>query len=101
LPQAEVVHYGRVSTRQHIGFASTQMAIGFVRYLRKAGTPWPALLAYKLAITLDAPVQWLAKGVQYLWRRLHGRRDKADKSLLAMRGLGHFLVKGLVPFWKA
>jgi GT2 family glycosyltransferase len=101
LPQAEIMHLGRVSTRQHIGFASTQMAIGLVRYLRKAGTSRPALLGYKLAITLDAPLQFVGKGIQYLWRRMHGRRAKAEKSLLAMRGLGHFLVKGLVPFWKA
>jgi GT2 family glycosyltransferase len=101
LPSVEVMHVGRVSTRQHIGFASTQMAIGFVRYFRKAGYPWPALAAYKLAVTLDAPLQFLGKGVQYLWRRLHGRRAKAEKSLLAWRGLGHFLARGLVAFWRA
>jgi GT2 family glycosyltransferase len=101
LPQAEVIHFGRASTRLHIGFASTQMAIGFVRYLRKIGTRWPALLAYKLAVSVDAPVQFVGKGLQYLWRRLGGRKAKAEKSLLAMRGLGHFLAKGLIPFWKA
>jgi GT2 family glycosyltransferase len=101
LPRVEVIHYGRASTRQHIGFASTQMAIGFVRYLRKAGCPAPALWAYKLAVTLDAPLQFVGKGLQYLWRRLRGRRAKAAKSLLAWKGLGHFLWKGLGGFWKA
>jgi GT2 family glycosyltransferase len=100
-PAVEITHHGRVSTRQHIGFASTNMAIGFARYLRKSGCSRAGLLFYKLMVTLDAPVQLADKGLQYLWRRLRGRRDKAEKSLLVLRGLGHFLVKGLVPFWRA
>jgi GT2 family glycosyltransferase/SAM-dependent methyltransferase len=100
-PGVEITHYGRTSTRQHIGFASSHMAIGFLHYLRKSGYSGPMLLAYKLVVTLDAPVQLVSKASQYLWRRLRGRRSKADKSLLAFRGLGHFLLKGLVPFWQA
>jgi GT2 family glycosyltransferase len=101
LPGVEITHYGRVSTRQHIGFVSTNMAIGFVRYLRKSGCSRAGLVLYKLMVTLDAPLQMADKALQYLWRRLHGRREKADKSLLVLRGLGHFLLKGLAPFWKA
>ena len=59
------------------------------------------VLAYKVIVTLDAPVHFLSKGLQYLWRRLCGRKEKAEKSLVAMRGLGHFLAKGLLPFWQA
>src|SRR5262249_17761539 len=33
LPEVEITHYGRTSTRQHVGFASSQMTIGFARYL--------------------------------------------------------------------
>ncbi len=101
LPSVEITHHGRVSTRQHIGFASTHMAIGFARYLRKSGCSRAGLIFYKLMVTLDAPVQLADKGLQYLWRRLGGRREKADKSLLVMRGLAYFLLKGLVPFWRA
>ncbi|HKI31327.1 MAG TPA: glycosyltransferase family 2 protein [Gemmataceae bacterium] len=101
LPSVEITHYGRVSTRQHIGFASTNMAIGFARYLRKSGCSPAGLTLYKLMVTLDAPLQMADKAFQYLWRRLRGRKDKADKSLLALRGLGHFFLKGLVPFWRA
>jgi GT2 family glycosyltransferase len=101
LPSVEVTHYGRLSTRQHIGFASTQMAIGFARYLRKSGCSRAGLLLYKLLVTLDAPLQMLSRGLEYLWRRLRGRREKADKTLLVLRGLAHFLVRGLGPFWKA
>jgi N-acetylglucosaminyl-diphospho-decaprenol L-rhamnosyltransferase len=101
LPSVEITHYGRVSTRQHIGFAATNMAIGFARYLRKSGCSRTGLIFYKVMVTLDAPVQVVNKGLQYLWRRLRGRREKADKSLLALRGLAHFLLRGLGPFWLA
>jgi GT2 family glycosyltransferase len=100
-PEVEITHFGRVSTRLHIRFAQTKIAVGFVRYLRKTGATRPALLLYKLLITLDAPVQWLSKGFQYLWRRVRGRREKAQRSLVVMHGLQHFLFRGLVAFWKA
>jgi GT2 family glycosyltransferase len=100
-PAVEITHFGRVSTRQHIGFVSIQMATGFVRYLRKTGCSAHALWIYKLAVLLDAPIQLTDKGLQYLWRRLHRRHDDAEKSLLAFRGLWHFLRHGLVTFLKA
>jgi GT2 family glycosyltransferase len=101
LPSAEVTHYGRVSTRQHIGFASTHMAIGFAQYLRKSGCSRVGMGFYKLMVTLDAPLLLAGKALQYLWRRLRGRREKAAKSLLALRGVGHFVFLGLGPFWRA
>ncbi|MCC6418839.1 MAG: glycosyltransferase family 2 protein [Gemmataceae bacterium] len=101
LPEVEITHYGRVSTRQHIGYASAQMITGFARYLRKCGCSPLRLTLYKLIVTLDAPVQMTGKGLQYLWRRLRGRRQDAGKSLLACRGLAHFVLRGLGPFWRA
>jgi len=56
---------------------------------------------YKAIVTLDAPVQLLVKGVQYVWRHLCGRPDKAEKTLLAMRGLVHFTRRELRAFWRA
>ena len=100
-PEVEIIHFGRVSTRQHIGFVSTQMAAGFARYLRKTGCSRPALWAYKAVVLLDTPVQLVGKVLQYGWRRAHGRRDSADKSWLAVRGLWYFLCRGLGPFLKA
>jgi N-acetylglucosaminyl-diphospho-decaprenol L-rhamnosyltransferase len=100
-PNVEITHFGRVSTRQHISFASTKIAVGFVQYLRKTGASPSALLLYKLMITVDAPLQWLIKSAQYLWRRLRARPEKAERSLVVMRGLQHFLFRGLVAFWRA
>lgn len=101
LPDVEIVHRGRASTRQHIGYASTQIAVGFVKYFRKTGASRTALFFYKLAVTLDAPVQLLVKGGQYLIRRLRGNKLQAEKSLTVVRGVGAFLVKGLWSFWAA
>ena len=41
------------------------------------------------------------KGLQYLVRRLSGRKERAAKSWAAARGAGHFLTHGLADFWKA
>ncbi|HMF15755.1 MAG TPA: glycosyltransferase family 2 protein [Gemmataceae bacterium] len=100
-PGAEVVHYGRSSTRQNFHFASLNIAIGLVQYLRKTGSSRPGVWAFKLAVTLDAPLQVLVKGSQFLIRRMLGRRKSARKSLLAAQAPGHFLARGLVRFWKA
>ncbi len=88
-------------TRRNIGFASIQIARGFIQYLRKTGCSGPALLAYKGMVTLALPVQLWEKGLQYLWRQVQGRRGKAQKSLLVVKGLWHILFHGLGPIWKA
>lgn len=97
----QVLHHGRVSSRANIGFAAPNVAVGYVRYFRKAGVGRLPLLAYKVLVTLDAPVQLAGKLVQAGVRRLTGRPEKARKSLLAVRGLWQFMKLELVRFWKA
>jgi GT2 family glycosyltransferase len=99
-PGIAVIHHGRASSRQRIGYAHTHTVAGITRFLRKSGTSRGALLAYKLAVTLDAPVQWLLHAGQYLWRRLRGDRVRAAKSRLVLTALGHFLTRGLGAFWR-
>jgi hypothetical protein len=82
-----------------VGFAATQISIGFARYLRRSGVSPLGILVYKLLVTLDAPVQMAVKLVEYAWRKLRGR-DGAGKSLLVVRNLSYFLSRGLVAFWK-
>jgi N-acetylglucosaminyl-diphospho-decaprenol L-rhamnosyltransferase len=101
LPSVEITHFGRASTRQNIAYASTQIAVGFARFFRKSGASRAALLAYKLAVTLDAPLQLLVKGAQYLTRRIVGRRDEAEQSLVVVRGALAFLSGGFWSFWRA
>jgi N-acetylglucosaminyl-diphospho-decaprenol L-rhamnosyltransferase len=99
LPSVEIVHHGRLSTRQHIGFASQHILNGFVKYLRKSGSGTVAILTYKMMMTLDAPIQVVSKALQAGWRMLNGRSEDAKKSLLICRGQLHFLTRGLFAFW--
>jgi hypothetical protein len=101
LPDVEITHYGGVSTRRHMNYVTAARAAGFAQYLRKSGYSPAALLAYKLAVTLDAPVQLAVRGLQYLSRRLRGPSPHARRALRAWKGARHFLTRGLVPFWKA
>jgi GT2 family glycosyltransferase len=100
-PDVEIIHYGGVSTRQHIGYASAARAAGYAQFLRKSGYSRAALLTYKAAVTLDVPVEFAIRSCEYLSRRLRGQLTGAQKSLLARRGLWHFLTRGMVTFWKA
>ena len=101
LPDVEIVHHGRVSSRLNVTFTEPNVMAGYARVLRKSGTSAVALWIYKITITLDTPVQMLTKVVQYGWRRLNRRTAKAEKSLLAVKGMWHFLTRGLGPFWRA
>jgi GT2 family glycosyltransferase len=101
LPSVEITHYGRVSTRQNVGFCFAHVLTGLARYLRRTGCSPAALFAYKLIVSLDAPVQFVGKAIQYAWRRLRGQERKAQQSLLAWRGFKYFLFRGLIPFWRA
>ena len=100
-PAVSITHFGRTSSREHIGFAHTNTVIGMVRYLRKCGTGRGSLLFYKCALTLDAPLQWARLAAQFLWRRLRQQPEKARKCAVALRGVTHFLRQGLGLLWKA
>ncbi|HEV3142251.1 MAG TPA: glycosyltransferase family 2 protein, partial [Gemmataceae bacterium] len=57
LPEVEITHHGRVSSRLNIGFSTESVAAGYIQYLRKIGTPNWQIVGYKLAVTLDSPLQ--------------------------------------------
>jgi hypothetical protein len=101
LPDVELTHYGRVSSRENVAFADANLPAGHVRLLRKAGAAPAVLWGYKLLVTCDAPLSLAAKCWQYAWRRLGGRRKKAARSRLAAWGAWYFLTRGLAQFWRA
>ena len=97
----EVIHHGRASSRANVGFVAPSVATGYVQFLRKTGTGrWP-LFWYKLAVTLDAPVQFAGKLVEAAARRATGQRENAARSWAATRGMWAFLRHELVRFWRA
>jgi N-acetylglucosaminyl-diphospho-decaprenol L-rhamnosyltransferase len=99
-PGLEIVHFGRISSRQHIGFSYSHTLIGIMRFLRKHGCSPTGLLFYKLALTLDAPVRWFGHAMRYVWRSLKRRPRRAAKSRLVMRALEHFLLHELPTLWR-
>jgi N-acetylglucosaminyl-diphospho-decaprenol L-rhamnosyltransferase len=102
LPGVEIVHFGRVSSRQNVTYAAPNLMIGYVRYLRKSGVARWKLWAYKMVFTVDGPVQLFGKTIQYAWRRITlARIEKAEKSRQALRGGWQFLTRELVRFWRA
>src|SRR5262249_14078598 len=102
VPGVEVIHFGRVSSRQNVTFAAPNLMIGYARYLRKSGEARWKLWAYKTVFTLDAPLQLLGKSVQFAWRRVtRADADKAEKSWLALCGGWRFVTRELGRFWRA
>ncbi len=100
-PDVEIVHYGGVSTRQHIGYVASNRLAGYARFLRKSGYSRPALWLYKAAVTLDTPIEFCLRGATYLLRKLLGKSEAAKKSQLACEGTRHFLTGGVLDFWRA
>jgi GT2 family glycosyltransferase len=100
-PAVELTHFGRSSSRQRAEYAHLHTVVGITRCLRQTGTPAIGVIAYKLAVTLDLPIQWLAYAARYGWRRVCGRPFKARQSLRALQATGHFIIRGLIPFWRA
>jgi GT2 family glycosyltransferase len=100
-PGVEIIHHGRLSSRQNVCFSAPNHLIGYVHYFRKTGYSWLAVLSYKLLVTIDTPIQLAGRVVQYVVRRIRGKSEKAGKSMLAVRGYWHFLTRSLYRFWKA
>jgi GT2 family glycosyltransferase len=101
LPSVEITHVGGVSSRLRAGYVHAGRAAGLARYLHLAGYSRHRVLAFKLAVSLDLPLQLLGKGIEFLWRCLRGRRGDAARSLRAWRAAGHFLARGLPALWRA
>jgi GT2 family glycosyltransferase len=97
----EVIHHGRVSSRANVGFVAPSVATGYVQFLRKTGEGRGPLFWYKLAVTLDAPVQLIGKMVEAVARRAIGHTADATRSWSAARGIWAFLRNELIRFWKA
>ena len=101
LPQIEVIHHGRLSSRSNVAFAAPNLLIGYVHFFRKTGVSKAAIFGYKLALTIDTPLRLFVQSAHYLWRRLVGRRKDAERNRLTACGLLHFLFRDLIRFWRA
>ncbi|QVL34551.1 glycosyltransferase family 2 protein [Telmatocola sphagniphila] len=100
LPEVEITHYGRISSRLNVTFAAPNVVIGYIHFFRKTGANRISILLYKLVVTLDAPVHLACKLAEYAWRKFTRREEKAAKTRLMIQGLWHFLRRDLLRFWK-
>ncbi len=98
LPRVEVLHHGRISSRSNVTFVAPNLLIGYVHYFRKTGESNLAITAFKLFISLDAPLQALFRYIQYSWRTLFGCPKKAARCRENARGLWHFVRYDLGRF---
>jgi GT2 family glycosyltransferase len=100
-PEVEITHLGRASSRQCPGWSGAQTLIGITHSLRQTGTGRWALAGYKLALTLDLPLQGLVLVGRYLWARLRRPGKQAERAWQDLCGLGWFVRHGLGAFWRA
>jgi GT2 family glycosyltransferase len=100
LPEAEVVHLGRISSRANRGFAYIGFECGWARYLRKFHGRGAAIL-YKILVTLDMPVRLIMLSFQWITQIIIRRPDKAQRTWEIMRAAGEFVATGMPSFWKA
>jgi len=100
LPEAEIEHLGRISSRANRPFTYRTYECGYARYLAKHHGGGKAI-AYKLLVTLDMPLRVAAAAVQTTYHRARGQTKKADRSRDVLVASSQFLLKGLPSFWRA
>lgn len=101
LPQAEIEHLGRVSSRANRAFVYRAYECGYARYLRKHHTGRWRLGIYKLLVTLDLPVRIVLLTGAAAINRLRGRQDKAQRYGQRARAAAGFAMMGLGAFWRS
>lgn len=100
VPQAEIEHLGRVSSRANRGFVYRNYECGWARYLAKHHGR-PAALFYKILVTLDLPIRLVILSIQYMIQRLAARREKSVRTLDLLKATADFAATGLPAFWKS
>lgn len=101
LADALIIHLGRVSSHLNRGWVFRSYQCGYVKYFRKHHPSRVAPLAYKVGITIDAPIRLMPLVIKSGLSRLLGRRDEAARSAERANAIWFFLTRGLLPFWRA
>jgi GT2 family glycosyltransferase len=101
LPAADIIHLGKMSSRQNAGFAYTGVECGYVRYLRKHVLGPTAVRAYKLLVTLDLPLALLVELARAGWRRWRRGPAAPGRPHTDLAALWYFSTRGLALFWRS
>ena len=100
LREAEIVHFGRISSRANRSFVYRGFECGYARFLRKHRSRAAAII-YKMLVTLDMPVRLALLGLHLMWYRFIGRRDRMDRCRQELSAATSFALSGLPRFWRA
>jgi hypothetical protein len=100
LPEVEIVHLGRVSSRLNPAYVYAGVECGYARYLRKHLAGPTVVGLYKLLVTLNLPFALLAESVRAIWRRLRRGPAAAGQPHSELAPLWQFLLRGLPMFWR-
>ena len=99
LPQAEVEHLGRVSSRANRGFVYLNYERGWARYLAKhhgrSIARW-----YKFLVTVDIPLRIIALTIQWPIQRVFSSQEKATKTSDRL-GAAIFFLANISKFWNS
>jgi GT2 family glycosyltransferase len=98
LPNAEIQHLGRVSSRANRNIVNRGYFCGWARYLRKhhgRGSAW----LYKIATTLDMPVRMSILSVRWLSHWERGKRAELQRTSTNLRSLAWFTLTSLPRLW--
>jgi hypothetical protein len=101
LADAHVTHLGRVSSHLNRGWVLRSYQCGYVKYFRKHHPSRVAPLAYKVGITIDAPIRLLPLVIKSGLSRLTGRPEEARRSADRAAAIWSFVTRGLPEFWSA
>jgi N-acetylglucosaminyl-diphospho-decaprenol L-rhamnosyltransferase len=99
VPQAEIEHLGRISSRANRGFVYRNYECGWARYLRKHHGRVAAVL-YKTLVTLDLPFRLIALSIQYLIQTV-ANPEKSTRTRDLLNATAGFFATGLPAFWKS
>ena len=101
LPDAEILHLGRISSQANYGFTYTGYECGYARYLKKHHPNPTAARLYKAFVTIDMPVRLFILGSQVVGYVMFGRRDAAARTYRRLSAAGEFFFHRLPKFWRA
>jgi N-acetylglucosaminyl-diphospho-decaprenol L-rhamnosyltransferase len=98
LPEAQILHFGRVSSRANRTLVHRGYYCGWARYLRKHHGRSCALF-YKFAATLDMPVRISILTVRWLSHWERGKRAELRRTTANLRSLALFTLTSLPRLW--
>jgi GT2 family glycosyltransferase len=99
LADAQVLHWGGISTELDRNYAYHWSECSYVHYIRKHCSPRAALI-YKILITADMPLRVIVLAVAWLVKELFDKRERASRNYGKLVAASQFLLRQLPHYWR-